>query len=307
MWQRMGLVMTVVLSLAFMGRVDAQDQAGADKELSGNIEALIKQLGDDNYERREAAQKELIGIGAPAIPAVKKALLGQDAEVTRRCKAIIDDFNVGHWDRLLLNTLKARQAFYDGLKASGNDPDTYLPEKNDPKFPDILEWVGGEWSYIFRPSFEVSVNEKAFWDQVASMKPKLGPDEFEKIFTEPARVYVVPGTVLGIDTMPSFEFGICVTEKSAFVITKFTRPSLGELLRPVKTKEDALRTAICVAFATFGIWGGEFPMPKFNPETCKVDLSDGGEMTVTIPKNDPLSGAKNLVIEFDDKGSLKKN
>jgi hypothetical protein len=48
------------------------------------IDALVQQLGDDSYSRREEATRELIALGAPAEPALKKATRSSDLEVVRR-------------------------------------------------------------------------------------------------------------------------------------------------------------------------------------------------------------------------------
>jgi hypothetical protein len=53
------------------------------------IAALIKQLGDDDFERREAASKALDRIGEEALPELRRAAKGTDAEVRRRAEDLI--------------------------------------------------------------------------------------------------------------------------------------------------------------------------------------------------------------------------
>jgi hypothetical protein len=47
---------------------------------------LVARLGDDSWEKREAASQELAARGASALPAVKAALASRDPEVARRAR-----------------------------------------------------------------------------------------------------------------------------------------------------------------------------------------------------------------------------
>jgi uncharacterized protein (TIGR03067 family) len=54
------------------------------------IAALIKQLGDNRFARREAASQKLLGIGEPALPALRQAASSSDDLETRlRAEQII--------------------------------------------------------------------------------------------------------------------------------------------------------------------------------------------------------------------------
>ena len=54
------------------------------------VAALIKQLGDDEFARREAASKELEDIGEPALAALRKAAnSSDDLGIRRRAERII--------------------------------------------------------------------------------------------------------------------------------------------------------------------------------------------------------------------------
>jgi len=55
------------------------------------IAALIRQLGDNKWAVREAATRELAKIGAPALPAVRRAMLSNDLEVRARAKIIYQE------------------------------------------------------------------------------------------------------------------------------------------------------------------------------------------------------------------------
>ncbi len=60
---------------------------------AGEVEDLVRALGDDDYEAREKAADRLIEIGAPAIPALRAAASSEDAEVrakATRALAIIE-------------------------------------------------------------------------------------------------------------------------------------------------------------------------------------------------------------------------
>jgi hypothetical protein len=57
---------------------------------AGRIADLIRQLGDDDFERREAASEKLAAIGEPALPALRKAAsTSADLEIRRRAQALI--------------------------------------------------------------------------------------------------------------------------------------------------------------------------------------------------------------------------
>jgi hypothetical protein len=54
------------------------------------IEKLISLLGDDNWQVREKATKDLIAIGKPVMSLVKKALDNTDPEIVLRAHSILD-------------------------------------------------------------------------------------------------------------------------------------------------------------------------------------------------------------------------
>lgn len=58
-------------------------------ELKARIESLIKQLGDEDFDKREAATTGLKEIGAPALDALRKAAKSGDDEVKNRADGII--------------------------------------------------------------------------------------------------------------------------------------------------------------------------------------------------------------------------
>src|SRR5947209_1838339 len=50
------------------------------------LAALVKQLGDDDFEVREQASAGLKALGSRALPALRRAAAGRDAEVKRRAE-----------------------------------------------------------------------------------------------------------------------------------------------------------------------------------------------------------------------------
>ena len=65
------------------GKSKATAPAGAE------VEALIKQLGADDFRDREAAVAKLRGVGERALPALKRALADADPEVASRADAVV--------------------------------------------------------------------------------------------------------------------------------------------------------------------------------------------------------------------------
>jgi regulation of enolase protein 1 (concanavalin A-like superfamily) len=70
------------------------------------IRALIMQLADEAYEKREAGQKRLAEIGEPALAALRKALgESRDAELRLRAQKVIEEIE----QRVFLVALKEQQ------------------------------------------------------------------------------------------------------------------------------------------------------------------------------------------------------
>lgn len=63
--------------------------------LPSQIEALIRQLGDDDFDIRERASKRLREAGEAAEAALEKAAESDDAETKKRARAILEDFKLG--------------------------------------------------------------------------------------------------------------------------------------------------------------------------------------------------------------------
>lgn len=88
-------IFTVVIILGISAFLVAQETKNKppkeeiSAELKAKIEQLIKDLGAEDWQAREAAQKALEEIGAPAEPFLKEALQNPDPEVKGRAKRLL--------------------------------------------------------------------------------------------------------------------------------------------------------------------------------------------------------------------------
>jgi hypothetical protein len=79
-----------VVALALVAEVGSLRGSSGKAATSDRVAALIKQLGDGEFAKREAASKELEDIGEPVIAALRKAATSSDdLEIRRRAKHII--------------------------------------------------------------------------------------------------------------------------------------------------------------------------------------------------------------------------
>ncbi|MCE9532613.1 MAG: formylglycine-generating enzyme family protein [Planctomycetes bacterium] len=76
---RSRLVRKLSMLLILLGAIPGSVRGQAEKEQQAEqIAALVKQLGDDKFSKREAARRELEAIGESALPAIRKASLASD-------------------------------------------------------------------------------------------------------------------------------------------------------------------------------------------------------------------------------------
>jgi hypothetical protein len=78
----LGVALTV--SSTSLGR-QAQTARGP-----SDADRLVRQLGSDRFEEREAASKALEAIGLPAFAALRDALEDEDAEIRRRANLLME-------------------------------------------------------------------------------------------------------------------------------------------------------------------------------------------------------------------------
>ena len=85
---RVAVVVTLLFAVHTSGpTAETKKDAPSDEK----INQFIKQLGDDSFDKREQATKELIDIGTPAIPHLRKALKDTtDLETRTRINNILD-------------------------------------------------------------------------------------------------------------------------------------------------------------------------------------------------------------------------
>jgi len=79
---------TLVLGLAICALANSQPASPGAADAK-RIDALVKQLGSSRYVEREQAQKELEGIGAPALDTLRKAAKEGDAEIAKRAADMV--------------------------------------------------------------------------------------------------------------------------------------------------------------------------------------------------------------------------
>jgi hypothetical protein len=87
---RAGALVGAVVALALVAGAGSLRGNSGTSAKSDRVAALIKQLGDHKFAKREAASKELVDIGEPALAALRKAATSSDdLEIRRRAERII--------------------------------------------------------------------------------------------------------------------------------------------------------------------------------------------------------------------------
>src|SRR5262249_42445188 len=74
----------------------------------GQLQALVRQLGDDAFEVREKASAALLDEGAPAVPLLQRAVRDSDPEVAHRARDCLQQLEARQGVRLALHTAAAR-------------------------------------------------------------------------------------------------------------------------------------------------------------------------------------------------------
>src|SRR5579872_6641580 len=87
------LLSVVLLGLLVVALVPADEPKKPPTQQQ--IDAWIKQLGDDDFDKREEASKKLTEAGAAAEAALMKAAKSNDQEVRTRAEAILENFKYG--------------------------------------------------------------------------------------------------------------------------------------------------------------------------------------------------------------------
>ncbi|MHC4778022.1 MAG: hypothetical protein ACYTFG_05525 [Planctomycetota bacterium] len=88
---------------------------GGEESVQDRIERWVLKLGSESWADREEASRQLIHIGFPAIPLLKKALSGDDPEVRMRAKSLLAEIGTPG-DAVLLNP---RAHIFEKMEAFG--------------------------------------------------------------------------------------------------------------------------------------------------------------------------------------------
>jgi hypothetical protein len=101
-------LIALACSALFLGTLVGEDAKNTTPAATpADIERLIKQLGDDDFDKREAASRALEAIGEPAREALLRAAIDRDdAEVRRRAEKLAKALELkqsftGHRDDVL--------------------------------------------------------------------------------------------------------------------------------------------------------------------------------------------------------------
>jgi hypothetical protein len=122
---RAGTFVCAVVALALVAGVGSPRGDSGTAAESDRVAALIKQLGDDRFAKREAASKELEDIGEPALAALRKAATSRDdLEIRRRVERIIQTITTRAADAAIQRELAAFKGkwnveFTNGVKEVG--------------------------------------------------------------------------------------------------------------------------------------------------------------------------------------------
>jgi HEAT repeat protein len=106
-----GVLVVIGLVLPSRGEPKSESPKTTDKEAEkkklDQARALITKLGDDLFEVREKAHKELEKLGRVIVPLLKKALTDDDLEVRRRARNLLAKLNPAEGAEELIKQLGA--------------------------------------------------------------------------------------------------------------------------------------------------------------------------------------------------------
>lgn len=154
---RTAFAITLVLTAQAVGQ--ETQPAGRDANgaavAPGEIEKLIKDLGDDRWRVRDTASRRLGEIGRPAIPALRQAVMSPDLEVKFRAKSLLNSINRLESDELAGRRAEIQKAFRDA-----NYPAAIRIARRVASYEnaEAMDWLwfghacqlGGEWSDAVR-------------------------------------------------------------------------------------------------------------------------------------------------------------
>lgn len=268
------------LVLAAAGAAAAQTPAPTDAERAARIRSLINQLGNADWQERDAAQAELLAIGKPAVPALERALADNpDPEIRMRCEAILHAVRTGRWDVLLPRALDEDEELHAQLEQ-------------------LWDHIGGFSETAFR--------------RPGACTP-IVVEDVDRVLVEPARFYALGGEVFGAEVKPRLVFRIGLTEGGRVFLTYFRHrrydgvPNLRRVLKPAANPGEALKVAE-LALQALVLCPDCSRDAKVRPERCRVETLPAGGYRVEIPVAalDPNRGAESALVTFDGAGRLEE-
>jgi hypothetical protein len=265
-------------------KLDAAPPVATDTE--AKIADLIAKLGSDNFDTREAAQKELLKLGKDAIPFLKKsAEETNDPEIRNRCKLIVRDYEVERWNRLLVKAFTEDKAFLARLQELGLEG----PYSSDKTFGKLDKFVPVEIADI------------------------------DSILTEPMRFFTFDQSALirtdglSIASEPPTILRIAIRENGtalAVGCTNRNRDGLKEMkgyLKPAANRDEALKTGVAVArllaFCMLCNNGGNVSV---DPAKCTIAGTPETGYNLVVPPEavTPNESSEGAVLTFDKDGTL---
>src|SRR5262249_5464859 len=95
-WSLPPVCFAVLLALAIRAQAAAPPTPSQER-----IDRLIRQLGSDSFQEREAATRALARMGRAAVPALRRAARSPDLEVRARAGRLVRQFDADRYRALL--------------------------------------------------------------------------------------------------------------------------------------------------------------------------------------------------------------
>jgi HEAT repeats len=163
----MRTLMLVVLQFVLIGLVSAEPTPKATPEQ--RVVELIRQLGSDDFDKREQAAKALQTIGPAALEQLRKAVQSDDPEVRRAAAELV---SLLEQQALTTGLLAPRRLRLDLKDASIPDAVAQLARASG--YPVVL--AGGQDAYADR-KVTLQTGEVTFWDALHQLCQQAGLEE----------------------------------------------------------------------------------------------------------------------------------
>ena len=114
------VVVSAMLGMMLATQADTSWREPGKETVNEKVARLIKQLGDNEFDKRETASKELEAVGVPALEALQKAeKCSNDPEIRRRAVLLVQEI-VAEWQ----GTWEVVAHHADGTLTARNPPYT---------------------------------------------------------------------------------------------------------------------------------------------------------------------------------------